>query len=121
MVAQLDLLNAPILGVFVTAGYAVSPNHASLADIPVAARIAFTGTLSNRTVSGGVFSADSATAVAVYGDVIQAIALVSYSGTDSSSPLVAYLDQSPDLPYNPNGSTLVINWDTTAPSKIFAF
>jgi hypothetical protein len=90
-----------------------------LADIPPACRVAFTGTLENRSVSGGVFDAYPATAAQVYGDDVVAIVLTSYNGTDLGSPLIAFLDQSPDLPANPTGGDLIFNWDTTA-YKIFA-
>jgi len=119
MTKQLDLLNDPVLGVLVSAGYVASQNHASLADIPPSCRVAFTGTLENRTVAGGVYNAYPATATAVFGDDVTAIVLTSYSGTDISSPLIAFLDQSPDLPANPTGGDLILNWDTTL-YKIFA-
>lgn len=119
MTKQLGLLTDPVLGVLVSAGYTPSVNHASLADIPATTRVAFTGTLTNRSVTNGVFNAYPATASAVYGDDVVAVVLLSYSGTDLGSPLIAYLDQSPDLPANPNGGDMIINWDTTA-YKIFA-
>jgi len=119
MTKQLDLLTDPVLGVLVSAGYVTSHNHASLADIPVICRVAFSGTLENRAVVAGVFSADPTVASAVIGDDVVAVVLVSYSGTDSSSPLIAFLDQSSNLPANPTGGDLVLNWDTTT-YKIFA-
>ena len=119
MTKQMDLLTDPVLGVLVSASYVASYNHASLADIPPACRVAFSGTLDNRAVVSGVFSADPTTASAVVGDNVVAVVLVSYSGTDISSPLIAFLDQSPDLPVNPNGGDLTFNWDTTT-YKIFA-
>lgn len=119
MTKQLNLLTDPVLCVLVSAGYVPSQYHATLADVPPATRVAFTGTLENRSVSGGVFNAYPATATQVYGDDVTAVVLVSYSGTDISSPLIAFLDQSPDLPANPTGGDLIINWDTTA-YKIFA-
>lgn len=119
MTKQLDLLNDPVLGVLVSTGYVASLNHASLADIPVSCRVAFSGTLENRSVTGGVFNAYPAIASNVNGPDVTAIVLVSYNGTDISSPLIAFLDQSPDLPANPAGGDMVFNWDTTT-YKIFA-
>lgn len=119
MTKQLDLLSAPVLGVLVSAGYTASPYHATLADIPVVTRVAFTGTLENRSVLSGVFNAYPATASQVFGDDVTSIVLVSYSGTDTSSPLIAFLDQSPNLPANPTGGDLIFNWDTST-YKIFA-
>lgn len=119
MTGQLDLLTETVLGVLVTANYVASTHHASLADIPPATRVAFSGTLENRSVIDGVFNADPTLALAVMGDPVQAVVLVSYSGTDISSPLIAYLDQSPDLPVNPTGGNLVFNWDQSS-YKIFA-
>jgi hypothetical protein len=119
MTGQLNLLAAPVLGVLVTGNYVASHYHASLADIPPTTRVAFSGTLENRTVASGVFNADPASVLAVQGDVVTAVVLVSFSGTDISSPLVAYLNQSPDLPVNPTGGNLILNWDTSS-AKIFA-
>ena len=119
MTKQLDLLTDPILGVLVSVGYTPSLNHASLADIPAATRIGYTGTLENRSVASGVFNANPAIAPAVTGDDVTAIVLLKYSGTALSSPLIAYLDQSPDLPKNPTGGDLIFNWDQTT-YKIFA-
>jgi hypothetical protein len=119
MTGQLNLLAAPVLGVLVTGNYVASYHHASLADIPSATRVAFSGTLENRSVASGVFNADPAVVLAVQGDVVTAVVLVNFSGTDISSPLVAYLDQSPDLPINPTGGNLILNWDTGS-AKIFA-
>jgi hypothetical protein len=113
LTGQLNLLDDTVLGVLVSAFYAASQNHASLADIPPAYRIATTDPLANKTVVNGTFCASPATAHSVSGNMVQALVLVASSGTDISSPLIAYLDTSPGLPVNPTGGDLVFNWTTT--------
>lgn len=120
MTKQLDLLNDFVLGVLVKDTYIPSTNHASLADVPAASRVAFSGTLEGRSVHGGVFGADPTLAESVYGDQIVAVVLCKYTpGDDLNSPLIAFLDQSPDLPKTPNGGDLIFHWDQTT-YKIFA-
>lgn len=120
MSGQLNWLSDPIVCLLVgTANYTYSSAHASLADIPAAARIATSGTLSGRTAALGVADAADITFGTVSGNIVNAVVLYSNSGTDSSSPLVAYLDTAVSgLPLNPNGNPIAIAWDN-GNSKIF--
>lgn len=113
------MVNDPIVGVLVNANYIATGNHTSLADIVPATRVATTGTLVNRTVTKGVFNSNSLVVFSLTGDEVAAVVLVKSTGTDITSPLIAYLDQSPDLPFNPNGNSVVINWDTGS-YKVFS-
>jgi hypothetical protein len=107
----LDMVNDPIVGVLVNVNYSPQPYHVNLADIPVAMRVAESGTLVNRAVASGVFSADNLTVTAVYGEMVGAVVLVKQTGTESTSTLVAFLNGSPNLPVLPNGGDLIFNWD----------
>ena len=117
----LNWMTDPIVCVLVgTAAYTYSAAHATLADVPLAARIAVSGTLANRTASLGVADASDVTFGTVYGSVVNAVILCSNTGTDINSPLVAYLDTAAaGLPLQPNGNPVIIAWDNS-PSKIFA-
>lgn len=119
LTGQLNLVDDQIVGVLVTANYVPSYYHASLADVVPATRVATSGTLENRSVSSGVFGASDLRVDNVYGDPVKAIVLFKSTGVDITSSLIAYLDQSPDLPKNPNGGDLIFKWDTTS-IKIFA-
>jgi hypothetical protein len=116
----LNWLTDPIVCVLVgTADYTYSAAHATLADVPLAARIAVSGTLANRTASLGVADANDVTFGTVYGSVVNAVVLCSDTGTDINSPLVAYLDKAvAGLPLQPNGNPITIAWDNGS-SRIF--
>lgn len=121
MSGQLNWLTDPIVAVLVgTQYYTYSGAHVSLLDLPLAARIAASGTLSNRTATLGVADADDTSFGTVIGNPAQAIVLATDTGTDASSYLVAYLDTAgTTLPVNPDGSVISVAWSNGA-SKIFA-
>lgn len=102
-----------------TADYTYSSAHATLADVPLAARVAVSGTLANRTVSAGVVDASDVTINSVFGNPVNAVILCSNTGTDIDSSLIAYLDTGIGLPLQPNGNPVTITWDN-GQSKIFA-
>lgn len=117
--AEIDWVNDPVVALLVgTNSYTYSPFHASLADVPATARVALSGTLANRTATYGVADADPITFLSVFGDLANAVILVKYTGTDIASPLLAYLDDGVNLPVNPDGGNITVNWSNGA-SKIF--
>lgn len=68
-----------------TADYAVNlSTHDFLNDIPVAARVA-TGTLANKTASGGVADADDVTFTTVSGDQSEALVIYKDTGVEATS------------------------------------
>lgn len=121
LTGQLDWLSDPIVCVLVgTAGYTYSANHVSLADVPIASRIAVSGTLTHPTVALGVVDADDTSFGTVSGDTVSAVILCKNTGTDIASPLIAYMDQAlTGLPLTPNGTPITITWSSGL-SKIFA-
>jgi hypothetical protein len=118
---QFDWLTDPIVAVLVgTSNYTYSQFHATLADVPPAARVAVSGTLTGRTVSSGIVDANDTQFGSTIGNPVNAVILCSYTGSDLLSPLVAYLDQAASgLPLNPNGQPILITWSNGA-SKIFS-
>jgi len=123
---QIDWLNDPIVAVLVSTGttsgsnaYTFSPYHASFADVPAGARVAMSGTLTVRTSTYGVADAADTVLLSVFGNVASAVLLVSYTGTDIQSPLIAYLDEGVNIPVNPDGGTITLQW-SNGNSRIFA-
>lgn len=90
-----------------------------LSDIAAGARIATSGNLANKTVTGGVFDADDITLTAVTGATVESIVVYKDTGNPATSPLIAYIDTGTGLPFTPNGGDVTVSWDNGA-SKIFA-
>jgi len=90
-------------------------------DIAVgAAKVATSGNLANLTNALGVANADDITFSAVSGDQSEALVIWQDTGTQSTSPLVLYLDdpEVTGLPITPNGGDITVQWDEGA-NKIF--
>ena len=92
-------------------------NHDYLDDVPAAARVA-TATLSGKTATAGVADADDTTFSSVTGDTCEALIIYKDTGTESTSPLIAYIDSATGLPITPNGGDITVKWDDGA-NKIF--
>ena len=92
--------------------------HDNLDDIPAAARVAVSGALTGKTVAAGVADAADVTWSAVTGDQCEAIVLYKHTGTDSTSRLIAYIDDATGLPVTPNGGDIKVEWDS-GDDKIF--
>lgn len=121
MSGQLNWLTDPVVAVLVgTQYYTYSDAHATLLDLPVTARIAASGTLTNRTATLGVADADDTSFGSVIGNSAQAVVLASDTGVDATSYLIAYIDTAGStLPVNPDGSTISLVWSDGA-DKIFS-
>jgi len=101
------------------ADYTVSIDvHDNLDDIPGAARVATSSALSGKTVTLGVADADDVTFSAVSGDQCEALVLYKDTGTESTSRLIAYIDNATGLPVTPSGGDIIVAWDNGA-NKIF--
>lgn len=102
-----------------TAAYSVQASlHQNLSDIPTASRIAGPVTLTSKTTTGGAADAADVTFTAVSGASIEAIVIYKDSGTESTSPLLAYIDTATGLPITPNGGDIIVTWDNGT-NKIF--
>ena len=75
---------------------------------------AFTG----KATTGGAADANDVTFTSVTGASIDAIVLYKDTGTDSTSPLIAFIDTATGLPITPNGGDIIVTWDNGA-NKIF--
>lgn len=92
--------------------------HQYLADIPVSARIAGPVTLTAKATTGGAADAADVTFTSVTGNTINAIVIYSDTGTEATSPLIAYIDTATGLPITPNGGDIIVTWDNGV-NKIF--
>lgn len=77
-----------------------------LDDIPSGAIVATSGNLASKTVTGGVADAANVTFSAVSGDISEALVIAKYTGTASTSPLIAYIDDATGLAVTPNGGDI---------------
>ena len=92
--------------------------HEFLSDISGGARIATSGAFTGKTTTGGAADANDVTFTSVTGASIEAIVLHKDTGTDATSPLIAFIDTATGLPITPNGGDIIVTWDNGA-NKIF--
>ena len=92
--------------------------HEFLSDIGTGARIAASGAFTGKTTTGGAADANDVTFTSVTGASIEAIVLYKDTGTDATSPLIAFIDTATGLPITPNGGDIIVTWDNGA-NKIF--
>ena len=92
--------------------------HEFLDSIPAAARIGTAVALTGKTSVGGACDANDTTFPAVSGASIEAIVLYKDTGTESTSPLLYYVDTATGLPITPNTGDIIVNWDNGT-NKIF--
>ena len=88
--------------------------HQYLADIPVSSRIAGPVTLTSKATTGGAADAADCTFTSVTGASIEAIVIYKDTGTEATSPLIAYIDTATGLPITPNGGDIIVTWDSFA-------
>lgn len=118
--AQLNWMTDTIKCILVDTG-AYTPNlstHQYLSDISGSARIAGPVTLTSKATSGGAADAADCTFTSVSGASIEAIVIYKDTGTESTSPLIAYIDTATGLPITPNGGDIIVTWDNGT-NKIF--
>jgi len=97
------------------ADYTYSVSHQYLSDVASAARVGTAQTLTNKSITNGVFDADDVTFTSVTGDPTEALIIWKDTDVESTSPLIAYIEGSIIL----NGGDITVQWDSGA-SKIFA-
>lgn len=102
-----------------TAAYTANLSvHEFLSDIGSSARITTPVTLTSKATSGGAADAADVTFTSVSGPSIEAIILYRDTGTEATSPLIAYIDTATGLPITPNGGDIIVTWDNGT-NKIF--
>lgn len=118
--AQINWMTDTIKVILVSSsGYSVNvTTHQYLSDISSSARIAGPVTLTSKATTGGAADAADVTFTSVTGATINSIILYSDTGTESTSPLIAYIDTATGLPITPNGGDIIVTWDNGV-NKIF--
>ena len=106
--AQINWMTDTIKVILVDTG-AYTPQtavHQYLSDIPTSARIAGPVTLTAKATTGGAADAADVTFPTVSGASIEAIVIYADTGTESTSPLIAFIDTATGLPITPNGGDI---------------
>ena len=102
-----------------TGAYTVSlTSHEFLSDISSSARVSTSGAFTGKTTTGGAADANDITFSSVSGSSIEAIVIYADTGTEATSPLIAFIDTATGLPITPNGGDIIVTWDNGA-NKIF--
>ena len=114
--AQINWMTDTMKAILVDTG-AYTPQtaiHQYLSDISGSARIAGPVTLTSKTTTGGAADAADVTFTSVTGPSIEAIVIYADTGTEATSPLIAYIDTATGLPITPNGGDIIVTWDSLA-------
>lgn len=101
-----------------TGVYTYSSSHQYRNEVSNSAVISST-TLSNKTITNGVFDADDATFSSVTGANCEALLIFQDTGVQSTSRLIAYIDSATGLPILPNGGDISVAFSSGS-SRIFA-
>lgn len=118
--ANINWLTDTVKVVLVDTG-SYTPNftaHEYFADVSVGARVTPSVTLVGKDTAGGAADASDVTFTSVSGPSIEAIIIYKDTGTEATSPLIAYIDTATGLPITPNGGDIIVTWDN-GPNKIF--
>ena len=110
--------NTITLALVDTGVYTYSTSHQFRSDVSNSAIIS-TATLSNKTITSGVFDADDATFTSVSGANCEALIIFADTGVQGTSRLVAYIDSATGLPILPNGGDITVAFSSGA-NKIFS-
>ena len=100
-----------------TGVYTYSATHQFYSSVSSAA-VGTPQTIGSKTFADGVFDGGDVTFTTVTGNSVEALVIYIDTGSDATSPLVAYIDTSvTGLPVTPNGGDITITWNA---SGIFA-
>jgi hypothetical protein len=96
--------------------------HEFLSDIPAAARVATSDALTNKAVvetepGRASCDADDVQLIPPAGQTVVAFVIFHDTGTEATSPLIAYFDTMTGLPFTTSGGTVTIVWDN-GPGRI---
>lgn len=118
--AQINWMTDTIKVILVDTGaYSVNTqSHQYLSDVSSSARVAGPVTLTSKSTTGGAANAADVTFTSVSGPSIEAIIIYSDTGSEATSPLIAYIDTATGLPITPNGGDVIVTWDRGT-NKIF--
>ena len=116
-------LDSDDIRVILVDGDDYTPNlatHEFLSSVASGARVATSGALQSKSVTGGVFDADDIVIESVTGDEVEYILIYQHTGNDNTARLIYLNDSATGLPLTPNGGDVTVSWDDGA-SKIFKF
>ena len=118
--AQVNWMSDTIKCILVDTGaYTVqTATHKYLSDIATSARVAGPVTLTAKSTAGGAADAADCTFTSVSGASIEAIVIYKDTGSEATSPLIAWIDTATGLPITPNGGDIIVTWDNGV-NKIF--
>lgn len=114
--SNVDIENGDVRVILIdSADYTYSSAHDFLDDVPGAARVAVSSSLTGNTVTNGLFDANDITWSAVTGDVSEAIIIYIHDGgADSARRLVCFIDTGvTGLPVTPNGGDIQVQWNAS--------
>ena len=101
-----------------TALYTVSINTDEfLDDIAAGAKVAYAALTGNSSALG-TCDANDTVLPTVTGATCEAIVLAKWTGTESTSALIGYIDTATGLPITPNGGDITLTWSDGA-NRIF--
>ena len=116
---QINWETDTIKAVLVDSGaYTYSAAHQFISDVPSGARISSIQTLSGKTATDGACDANDLTFPSVSGASIEVIVIFKDTGTEATSPVLAYIDSGTGLPITPNSGDIIVTWDNGI-NKIF--
>lgn len=102
-----------------TSAYTVNlATHEFVSDVAGGARVAGPITLTGKASTDGAADAADVTFPTVTGASIEAVILYKDTGTEATSPLIAYIDIASGLPVTPNSGDINVVWDNGT-NKIF--
>jgi hypothetical protein len=95
-----------------TGAYTVNlSTHQFASDVATGSKIATSSALTSKTTTAGVADAADITFTAVTGTSCEALIIWKDTGTQSTSPLIAYIDTATGLPVTPNGGDVSVTFD----------
>ena len=111
--AAINFPTDTIKAILITNGYTYSTAHEFLSDLG-ANTVGTAQTLTNKTVTDGVFDADDVTFAALApGATLKAVVLYKDTGVAGTSALIDYIDAVTGLPMATNGGDVTIQWENS--------
>jgi len=109
--ANIDVDGGTVKAALVDTGtYTYSAAHQFLTSL--SGVVGTAGTITNTTVTNGLFDGDDVTYTAVSGNSAEAIVIYIDTGVAGTSRLVLYMDTGvTGLPVTPNGGNITITWN----------
>lgn len=117
---SIDLTTATMKASLISSSYTANLSTDEFYSTPVAFILNSAQTLGTKTVTLGVFDAADITFSAVTsGATAKCVVIWKDTGSNATSPLLAYIDTITGFPLATNGGDITIVWDSGA-NKIFA-